>query len=120
MWVKEGESESYSEDKNVSVKKCIQNGYKIRSVGNKFHRPKVIEETFWDVLEKWGGSWMWKYVKEKYEGQDMEWLLEGMKNNSLVWCADGSYKRKVALYVSGAGWMVYCTKSNKSIKMTVL
>ena len=59
---------------------------------------------------------MWKDVREKYEGRDMYWLMEGMKNNSLVWCADGSYKRKVAPFVSGAGWMVYCTKSKKSME----
>ena len=46
----------------------------------------------------------------------MDWLLKGMKNNYLVWCADGSYKRKVAPFVSGAGWMVYCTKSKKSME----
>ena len=84
LWVKEGESVSYSEDKNVSVKNCMEDGCKIRSVGSKFHLPAVTEETFWDVLDKWGGSWMWKDVREKYEGQDMDWLMEGMKNNSLV------------------------------------
>ena len=57
---------------------------------------------------------MWKDVHEKYKSQEIKWLLKGTESNALVWCADGSYKRKVAPYVSGAGWMVFCTKSKKS------
>ena len=59
---------------------------------------------------------MWEFVDEEYKGQDMEWLREGMVNGTLVWCADGSYKRKVAPEVSGAGWVVECAKSGKHME----
>ena len=35
-----------------------------------------------------------------------------MKNNTITWCTDGSYHRKHAPKVSGAGWMAYCTNTN--------
>ena len=41
---------------------------------------------------------MWKDVHEKYKNQDMLWLLDWMENNTLVWCTDGSYQRKVASF----------------------
>ena len=46
----------------------------------------------------------------------MDWLRDGMVNGTLVWCADGSYKRKVAPDVSGAGWIVECTKCGKRME----
>ena len=61
------------------------------------------------------GNWIflshrvWEWVTN-----DMNWLLEWMKVCTLVWCEDGSYKRNVAPFVSGAGWMVFCTKSGKT------
>ena len=51
-------------------------------------------DTFWDVLEEGGGEWMWEFIDVKYKQEDMSWLQEGMINGTLVWCSDGSYKRK--------------------------
>ena len=37
-----------------------------------------------------------------------------MKNNTIIWCTDGSYHRKPAPKVSGAGLMAYCTKTSNN------
>ena len=75
-----------------------------------------MKETFWEVLKDGGGDWMWEFVDGKYKGKDMEWLREGMMNGTLVWCAGGSYKKKVAPEVSGVGWVVECTKCGKQME----
>merc|ERR1712194_336048 len=45
----------------------------------------------------------------------MAWLVDGMKNNTIAWYTDGSYHRKRALKVSGAGWMAYFTRINNNM-----
>ena len=59
---------------------------------------------------------MWNSMKEEDREQDLSWVKEGMINGTLVWCCDGSHKKKVAPTASGAGWMVYCTKTGNSLK----
>ena len=39
-----------------------------------------------------------------------------MLTNFLVWCCDGSYKKKVAPDASGAGWVLYCKKTGNSLE----
>ena len=39
-----------------------------------------------------------------------------MREGTLVWCADGSYKRKTAPDVCGVGWVVECTKTGKKLE----
>ena len=59
---------------------------------------------------------MWKWVENEGRKQDVEWIVNGMKEGCLVWVADGSYKRKIAPCVSGVGWIVYCTKIQRKTK----
>ena len=65
-----------------------------------------IYRTVWDLLESWGSHWMWEHVSEEDRNKDLTWVREGMLAGSLVWCYDGSYKKKVAPTASGAG---FCT-----------
>ena len=58
---------------------------------------------------------MWELVDPKYRTGDLSWLDKGMKNGSLVCCADGSCRKKISTFVSGAGWVIYCTKSGNKI-----
>ena len=57
---------------------------------------------------------MWDNADKRYKNQEISWVFEGIKEQTLVWCADESIKLKVAPVVSGAGWMVCCTKSGKN------
>ena len=43
--------------------------------------------------------------------QDLQWIAEGMKNNTLVWTTDGSYNRKKVADLSVVGWIVFCKDS---------
>ena len=57
-----------------------------------------------DLLDEWGGTWMW----EKLEGdEDLGWLLEAF---------DGSYGRARAWNINGAGYIICCVRSRKSVR----
>jgi len=100
----------------ISVKMHNGNCVRYRSTAELMPEVESTFDTFWDVLKEGGGEWMWEFVEEKYKEDDMDWLREGMINGTLVWCSDGSYKRKVAPEVSGVGWVVECTKCGKRME----
>jgi hypothetical protein len=59
---------------------------------------------------------MWEGVEE--ENQDLRWLVEGIRNGTVVAVADGSYGRKTALDVSGAGLVLCCTNAEKMLRVS--
>ncbi len=67
---------------------------------------------FWDFICSWRGSWMWEDIDfTQTTTQDLQWIAEGMKNNTLVWTTDGSYVRKKAADLSVVGWIIFCKDS---------
>ena len=68
---------------------------------------------FLDRMKEWGGDWMWENVRN--EGNGLDWVANAMREGTAVWVTDGSYNKKVAPDVSGAGWLVYCTKRSKKL-----
>ena len=57
---------------------------------------------------------MWEHVIG--EDEDMVWLVEAFKNGTAIMVTDGSFDRKRAKNVSGAGWVITCTRSRKFLK----
>ena len=56
---------------------------------------------------------MWTNVVN--EGGDLQWVVDAMANGTATWVTDGSYNRKVAPLVSGAGWIVYCSHTKQKM-----
>ena len=68
--------------------------------------------SFWDFLYSWGGTWMWETIEPGTDNKaDVQWMVDGLRNGSLIWATDGSYDRKRASDLCGVGWMVFCTKT---------
>ena len=59
---------------------------------------------------------MWENVTEDTKNQDFDWIEKAMREGTLVWCADGSYKRKVDPDVCGVGWVVECSKTGRRLE----
>ena len=59
---------------------------------------------------------MWELVDPDLRKRDFTWIKEAMNKGTLVCCADGSYRKKISPWVSGAGWVVHCRKSGQSIE----
>ncbi len=74
-------------------------------------RPRLPTD-FWEFLNTWGGTWMWKSIdKSQQTKHNLTWLVEGMKSNTLIWVTDGSYNRKRAADLCGVGWIIFCNKT---------
>ncbi len=69
---------------------------------------------FWYFLRTWGGHWMWEEVVGDKE--DLSWLVEAMRNGTAVLVTDGSFDRKRAPLVSGAGWVITCRTAQKFLR----
>jgi hypothetical protein len=75
-----------------------------------------ITTDFWEYLSLWGGDWMWEGVDDdQVTKHDLTWLVDGMVGGSLIWVTDGSYDRLKAPDLSGAGWIIFCTKTGKRL-----
>ena len=94
-WVSEGLTRDVSTGIPASVKRDGAGRLKLRSCSEMVQKEQVEHGTFWDLLEEWGGDWMWEHIPDDVKRQDFSWLEMAMKEGTLVWCADGSYKRKV-------------------------
>ena len=57
---------------------------------------------------------MWDKLEN--EDQDLALLIAGLKQASVIAVADGSYDRKKAPEVSGAGWVLCCTRSWRMLR----
>ena len=90
---------------------------KLKGTGSKMVEPEIpIHKTVWDLLDSWGAHWMWEHVTEEDRNRDLSWVREGMLAATLVWCCDGSYKKKVAPTASGAEWVLYCKKTGNLLE----
>ena len=68
---------------------------------------------FWDYVAAQGGTWMWKYVEG--DTPSMKWLAMALQNGTAIAVTDGSYNRSLAPDISGAGWLIACTESQKML-----
>ncbi len=59
---------------------------------------------------------MWEGIEDSQTTKhDLSWLIKGMNTNSLLWATDGSYDRKRAPVISGAGWIIFCQTTGKHL-----
>jgi hypothetical protein len=67
---------------------------------------------FWEFLHSWGGTWMMEVIKPgKDTLEDVSWIVNGLRNGSLIWTTDGSYNRKKAVDLCRVGWIIFCTNT---------
>ena len=67
---------------------------------------------FWEFLHSWGGTWMWEVMEPgKDTPADIQWIVDGLRNGTLIWTTDRSYDRKKAVDLCGVGWMIFCTNT---------
>ena len=86
--------------------------------------PKLVQKDptmsgdFSDHLGSLGGEWMFENVgtDDTWKREDLRWITEGMERGTLTWVADGSYDRKRAPRISGAGWVVHCSATGKILR----
>ena len=75
--------------------------------------PTPVEDAgFWNFLRSWRGAWMWDNVHLPF---GLDAVVDAVTNGTAVYVADGSYMRKLASDVDGAGWLIYCRRRRQII-----
>ena len=82
-----------------------------------FYEHGENNRSFLDILNSWGGEWMWK---DLHMNEDSSWVAECLENNTLVCVTDGSYQKELAPELCSAGWILYCRKSGRCISGTLV
>ena len=71
--------------------------------------------SLWQVLESWGGHWMWSSIQFDSMGSDVAWLSHSLVAGTLIGVADGSYDRVRAPRVCGTGWILCDSLSRRKL-----
>jgi hypothetical protein len=59
---------------------------------------------------------MWDNIDPGAHSKDnLLWIGEGTTKGLLIWTTDGSYNRKKAVDLSGAGWIIFCRNTGRQI-----
>ncbi len=82
-----------------------------RSIGPPPATSIATDMNFWDYLRSAGGEWMWDNIVEGYT--EVEWIKTALETNTFIRVTGGSYNRELASTVSGAGWLICCTRSKR-------
>ena len=56
---------------------------------------------------------MWEHLEI---GDDLTWLANAIQEGTAVAVTDGSYNKKLAPNISGAGWIIRCKVSGKEVR----
>jgi hypothetical protein len=111
---------THEEPLSTATAHCIPisvTGFSVHQLIKLFIGPNLMTETdactgFGEFLHSWGGTWMCKVIKPgKNTPADVPWIVDGLRNGSLIWTTDGSYDQKKAVDLCGVGWMIFCTNT---------
>ena len=97
----------------ATVTRTDEGGVRLLCRGSPLAQRSLPPLRFFDFLRRRGGEWMWTNIVN--EGRDLRWVEAAMRNGTAIWVTDGSYNRKTAPHVSGAGWMLHCTASGRRL-----
>lgn len=95
------------EDGTIKVVSSIRMGDKLTQ------HEEVMYEDFIEHLKSFGGEWMWEHLEI---GDDLTWLANAIQEGTAVAVTDGSYNKKLAPNISGAGWIIRCKASGKEVR----
>jgi hypothetical protein len=82
-------------------------GVSVQQVIKLFIGPALATATdartrFWEFLHSWGGTWMWEVIEPgKDTPKYVSWIVQGLRDRSLIWTTDGSCDRKRAVDLCG-------------------
>jgi hypothetical protein len=78
--------------------------------------PRDDMQSFREFLATWGGTWMWDDIDSgAHSKDDILWIAERMTKGLLIWTTNGSYDRKKAVDLYGAGWIIFCKNTGQQI-----
>ena len=98
----------------ISVERIETDVVKIKKGEAKLPSLQMKKSTFWESLYEGGGRWMWDYVCDN--NSEPSWIPQACEQGTIIMATDRSYDRKRGPNISGAGWMIVCKSTGKTIK----
>lgn len=74
--------------------------------------PPVEKTTIWDVLTKWGNTWLWQNVKPT---SNEDWLGQAIRDKTLLAVTDGSFMSKRFPNMNSCAFILECTRGRGRI-----
>ena len=107
----------------VSVADVTEGTLRLTSIGGELRAAEEAETTdeatsFVDHLKSYGGEWMWRDLC--MDDSSLEWVVESLREGTLVCVTDGSYFKKKAPNVCGAGWILANSRTKRQIVGTLI
>ena len=87
----------------MTLEDASEDSLRIAGIGTALAVEEPVENatSFVEYLKSWGGEWMWEDLRMCESS--LEWVLEGLKEGTLVCVTNGSYFKKEAPDVCSAG-----------------
>ena len=102
----------------ATAKIILPESIKLHSVSKAQFSPKVEEDKlFMEVLTSWSSKWMWSDLRLV---ESSEWVVECLKNRTLVCVTDSSYQKKKTPILFSAGWIMACKNTGRCITGTLV
>ncbi len=95
----------------ITINKVTDDVVSVKGVVSSLSTLNVRLNTFWEMLMRRGGTWMWDYVSNR--SNNTGWLMTALQQGSAVLATDGSYSRIRGPTVCGAGWVFACCRSRR-------
>jgi hypothetical protein len=86
----------------------------VQGAGPKLTPLRAPRLSFWNYILSCGEDWMWDYASDKKS--DPGWLKDALRSGTAIFSTDGSFWPKVDKQVSGAGWVIVCTKTRRTLE----
>ena len=79
------------------------------NMGPNLARKSEDKKEFTEFLREWGGTWMWKDVRNS--DRDFKWVIEALEEGTGTWVTDGSYMLEERQDACSACWIFHCQKT---------
>jgi hypothetical protein len=98
----------------ITIKQILPGVIAMQGAGPKLTPVRAPRLSFWNYVLLCRGEWMWDYVSDKES--DPGWVKNALTTGTAIFSTDGSFGPKGDASVSGAGWVIACTKSKRTLE----
>jgi hypothetical protein len=98
----------------ITVRQILPGVTAVQGAGPKLTPLQAPRLSFWNNVLSCGVEWMWDYVSDKK--LDPGWLKDALRSGTTIFSTVGSFWPKVDEQVSGAGWVIVCTKTRRTLE----
>jgi hypothetical protein len=99
----------------ITVRKILPGVIAMQGAGPKQLTPlQAPWLSFWNYGLSCEEDWMWDYVSDRES--DPSWVKDALTTGTAIFSTDGSFRPKADALVSGAGWVIACTKTRRTLE----